>query len=67
MTARDILRSDVGELVPAAEDKARKLPIRDRMPKNTTSLGKAAADALGVPSLSDDPLEIERLIKHGRN
>jgi hypothetical protein len=66
MTTRDILLCEVAELVPAAENGPRKLPRRDTMPKNTASLGAAAAEALGIKSLPDDPLEIERLIDRGR-
>ena len=62
MTTRDILRTDIAELVPAAEYGGLKLPKRDTMPRNTAPLGRAAADALGTPPLSDDAFEIERLI-----
>lgn len=66
MTTRDILQCDVAELVPAAQNGARRLPRRDTMPKNTAPLGAAATEALGIKSLPDDPLEIERLIDRGR-
>ena len=66
MTTRDILQTDVAELVPAAENGARKLPKRETMPRNTAPLGPAAADALGMQFLPDDPLEIERLIDRAR-
>ena len=66
MTTRDILRTDVAELVPAAEYGGRKLPKRDTLPRNTAPLGLAAADALGIRPLSDDPSEIERLIDRAR-
>jgi hypothetical protein len=67
MTTRDILRSDIAELVPASKHEARKLPIRDSMPNNTASLGAAAADAFGIASLPDDPVQIERLINRARS
>ena len=66
MTTRDILRTDIAELVPAAEYGGRKLPKRDTMPRNTAPLRRAAADALGIRPLSDDPSEIERLIYRAR-
>lgn len=65
MTTSDILRTDIAELVPAAEDGGGKLPRRDTMPRNTVPLGPAAADALGIAP-PDDPSEIERLIDRGR-
>jgi hypothetical protein len=67
MTTRDILQSNIAELVPAAENTAWKLPVRDIMPKNTVSLGTAAADAFGIKLFSDDPEEIERLIDRTRD
>ena len=66
MTTRDILQADIAELVPAAQNGGWKLPKRETMPRNTVPLGPAAADALGMHPLPDDPLEIERLIDRGR-
>jgi hypothetical protein len=66
MTTRDILQTDIAELVPAAGSSARKLPKRETMPRNTVPLGLAAADALGIQSLPDDPSQIERLIDRAR-
>jgi|HubBroStandDraft_6_1064221.scaffolds.fasta_scaffold1352472_1 hypothetical protein len=66
MTTRDILQSDIAELVPAAENAARQLPIRDTVPRNTAPLDVAAAEALGIKFLPDDPAQVERFIDRAR-
>jgi hypothetical protein len=66
MSTRDILQIDVDELVPVDKTRSRKLPVRDAMPKNISSLGEDVARMLGLPFVPEDPLEIEIMIRRWR-